>query len=211
MSPIRILGREYTRAKIGDMPRSNDISVLHAVFREPAEELIRRCEANGLQIQVYEAGRSPFRQAEIYARGRVQGAPDFGKKVTNARAWESFHCHFLAIDGVFNVGGRWTWDEPRPGDWKLYTKLCAEVGLRTLSFEKPHAELPVSLADLRAGRYPAGGGDAWLEALETAIEQWGRSPRVVSGFEHPGAPPLPSISERPALVLPDGLPPSPFA
>jgi len=190
------------------MPRISDTSLLHLAFRHPCTQLARDLERAGIPLAIYETGRAPFRQCELYARGR--GVGDVGKTVTRAKAWSSLHQYALAADFVFFVDGRWTWVEPRPGMWAEFTKLASGVGLRSLSFERPHVELPVSLADLQAGRYPGDGGAAWEDWVETQIEAWGHDARMVGNIMHPGAPPLPTIEERPPLVFPPGMPPSPF-
>src|SRR4051812_27970441 len=143
------------------MPRDTDRSHLHPLLRSRLVDLDARVGDAGLHLMLYEGARSPFRQAELYARGRTEG--ERGKTVTRARAWESFHQFGLAGDYVFrDADGRWSGEEPRPGAWAMFAKLAAASGLRTLSFERPHVELPVSLHDLQAGRFPAGGDDLWL-------------------------------------------------
>ncbi len=190
------------------MPRITDTSILHLRVREPVRELAADLDRAGIPLSVYETGRTPQRQVELYARGR---GPEGGKRATNAKAWESLHQYLLAVDFVFFVDGRWTWDEPNPGMWDEYHRLAGARGLRPLSFEKPHVEYAAALADLKAGRYPAGGGAAWEDWIETQIEAWGRGAREIERIIHPGAPPLPTIDERPPLVLPPGLPDSPWA
>lgn len=148
-------------------------------------------------LAVYETVRSPQRQAELYAIGR-QTAPR-GKTVTRARAWESYHQYGLAADFVFSVNGKWTWTEPKFGQWKEFTLLAAKCGLRSLSFERPHVEFPdTQLSKLMSGQFPANGGDTWQEWLETQIEQWGQHARNVGGITHPAAPSLGAFIERPA-------------
>jgi hypothetical protein len=179
------------------MPRDVDWRHLHPAFRVVAEELSHK--ARVLQLQMYEGARTPLRQAELYARGRTTG--DIGRTVTHAGPWESFHQYGLAGDWVFNIDGRWTWDEPKPGRWAEFRRIAQGCGLRVLSFEVPHVELPVSLADLQAGRFPVGGDSFWEEWLETQIEIYPR-----------GAPPAPTIQQRPETAHWEAfpLPPSPF-
>lgn len=189
------------------MPRNNDRACLHPLMRRAAAELDDQLFQAGIPLALYEGARSPFRQVELYARGRGVGAR--GKTVTRARAWESGHQWAVAGDWVFRINGVWTWDEPKPGMWNDFHRLARGVGLRPLSFEKPHVELPVSLADLQRGALRQGD-ESWERWIEQEIERWGRDPHNVDGIIHPGAPPLPSLDERPPLVFEDGLPPSPF-
>src|SRR3990167_2730199 len=111
------------------MPRNADPRVLHGAFEPLVQTLLARCTDNGLPISLYEGARSPVRQVELYARGRVAGAKDFGKTVTRAKAWGSHHQFGVAADLVFHVRGAWTWDEPRRGDWALFTRLATAGGL----------------------------------------------------------------------------------
>jgi hypothetical protein len=190
------------------MPRESSREFLHPTFRGMVQELDRRLLDAGIPLRPYEGARSPVRQAELYARGR--GVGETGKTVTRAKAWGSFHQYALAEDEVFFLDGKWSWEEPRAGMWQEFTGIARDLGLRTLSFERPHVEYPYPLASLQAGNYPRGGDATWERWLETAIENWGRDARTIGGIVHPGAPPMPTLEERPPLVFADGLPPSPF-
>lgn len=171
--------------------RDTDWRHLHPAFRAHAEDLAAKARVLGLQM--YEGARSPQRQAILYAKGRTAE----GKIVTHAEPFESFHNYGLAADFVFVVNGRWTWEEPRKGLWAEFRRIVQGAGLRGLSFEIPHVELPVSLADLKAGRYPVGGDGPWEDWFTAQIEGW-------AGW----TPPAPV--ERPPLEYWEGLPPSPF-
>lgn len=176
------------------MPRDSELGHLHPLMREKSVALEAALLAEGIPLKRYETGRSPQRQADLFLRGRALP----GSKVTNAGPWDSFHNHGFAEDNVFLIGGRWSWAEPTQGMWAKYQQLAVKVGLRVLSFEKPHVELALTLADLRRGVYPAGGDASWSEWLETQCETWGLHNRTVRGFFFHGAPPL--TVERPALV-----------
>lgn len=178
------------------MPRDNDRTHLHPVLRAQLVELDAALLAKNIPLQVFEGFRVPQRQADLYATGRGTGTP--GHYVTKARPWESFHQYGLAVDYVFMVNGQWTWTEPTTGMWAQYTQLADSVGLRSLSFEKPHVEVPLHLSSLQAGVYPPGGDDTWQSWLEAQIEAWGPEAKTISGLTFPGAPPL--MQQRPALV-----------
>lgn len=178
------------------MPRDADRSHLHPALREKTVALDSALAAKGLPLRLFEGARSPVRQVELYARGRGTGTP--GKTVTRARAWQSMHQYGCAVDYVFWVDGEWVWPPAEDPRWEEYAKLAAAVGLRSLSFERPHVELALHLAPLQAGQYPSGGDDAWRDWLETQIEAWGQEARTFSGIIHPAAPPL--LIDRPALT-----------
>jgi len=194
------------------MSRSSDVKLLHPAFRERLNDVLRDLDDEQVPLEIYEAYRSPERQAELYARGRAPGVGT--RKVTRAPAWRSFHDFGLAVDLVLWIDGRWTWGptgEPgAPGRdqidgwWNRYHDLARARGLVPLSFEKPHVQLEgVALSDLLAGRYPAGGDDSWEANLEGAIVRWGALPREIYGLPMPGAPPL--VDERPEVAeLPAG-------
>lgn len=190
------------------MPRDSDPSHLHPLLRNFLGELDAELAGAGIPLALYEGARSPFRQVELFAKGRGVGEP--GKTVTRARAWGSFHQFGMAVDYVFRDKNGWTWSEPKSGMWNEYTRIAHGIGLRTLSFEKPHAELPINLSDLQAGRFPVGGDESWERWLEQEIERWGSEARTVGSQVHPAAPPLPTLGQRPPLAFPDGLPESPF-
>lgn len=178
------------------MPRDSDSSHLHPAIRSLLPELDARLFNAGIPLQLYEGARSPFRQAELYAKGRGNGTP--GKTVTRARAWESAHQHGCAVDYVFKVSGVWTWAEPERGQWQKFQAIAEELGLRPLSFEKPHLEVATSIRSMQSGMWPPGGDGPWRDWLEGMIELWGQSARTIDGVIHPGAPPL--AFDRPAEV-----------
>lgn len=178
------------------MPRDNDRSHLHPMLREKCLALDIALVQKGIPLALFEGARAPARQVDLYAKGRGEGAP--GHFVTKARPWESGHQYGMAVDYVFLINGQWTWNEPSVGMWAQYTQLADAEGLRSLSFEKPHVELPLHLTSLRAGMYPPGGDDSWRAWLEAQIEAWGPEARTIGGIVYPGAPPL--MQERPALV-----------
>lgn len=183
------------------MPRLTDPNLLHPILREKALKMAGQLAIEGIPLQLYEGARSPFRQAELYARGRVLGIGEMGKTSTRAHAWDSFHQYGMGVDFVFFINGQPRWDEPKPGMWARYQEIAKGMGLRPLSFEIPHVELPLSLNDLHAGRFPPGGDTSWRHWLEEQAELWGSAARTVSGIVHPGAPrALLTVDERPAAA-----------
>jgi peptidoglycan L-alanyl-D-glutamate endopeptidase CwlK len=110
--------------------------------RDKVTAWLAACKAAGLpQLYIYEAHRTPQRQAELYAQGRTKK----GRKVTNAGPWQSMHQYRLAIDFVplkahAKAPGMY---EASWGDSKNYAKaqaIAKKHGLRHLSWETPHLE-----------------------------------------------------------------------
>lgn len=179
--------------------RITSLTFLHPACQERAEHLDRRLEREGIPLRTYETARSPWRQAELFARGRVPGSGT--AKVTKAKAWQSNHQFGMALDKVFFVNGLWTWSEPEKGMWDRYHELAKESDLLPLSFEKPHVELAWNLSALRKGHLPDGWRDSPFGGLFLDwCEKWGSYDRVASGQTHPGAPPLPDLGDRPELT-----------
>lgn len=168
--------------------RLTNTHLLHATFRQRCAMLETRIRAQGLDIYLYEGARTPWRQAELYARGRTQGEP--GKTVTSAEPWESFHQYGLAADWVFGGPGNWYWPKRTDSRWETFHEIAKGIGLDVLQSERPHVQLPWKLYDLKRGVYPPNGGLTWEEWLQDNIERWG------CDF---GAPPASDIDDRPPV------------
>ena len=176
--------------------RQTDLDTLHPVFRAKVEAVITEIKNAKLTFEVFEARRSPQRQRYLYAKGRTAA----GSKVTNAKAWESYHQYGLAVDFVLKTNGNWDWSTAGANGqaWKELHKIAAKHGLEPLSWELPHLQLAgLKIKDLMAGHYPANGDQAWADALEAAIAGW-------DGF--PTAPPPPTDFARPGLADLDNVP-----
>lgn len=144
-----------------ESPRRNDLEYLDPEFRARLRVLEHDLTVEGIPLRRFETIRSPERQNALYARGRDPNAEDFGRTVTKAHAYQSGHQHGGAADYVF-WAGKWTWDEPAHGLWKLFGQLAAKHGLRQLSFEKPHVELPKDWKSLPVGPADSVGWLNWL-------------------------------------------------
>ena len=166
----------YPRTTVGF---SNGFSMLHPVLRRAVTELQTRLFDEHIPLFVFESFRTPQRQNSLFE----QVPP-----VTRARAWSSYHQYGLAVDFVFYENG-WHWGKNNQHDtWyrKLHT-YARELGLEPLSWETPHIQLAgLRIEDLRRGRYPAEGDQAWGNHLTRVISEWN-----VSGGS-PAAPPPPS-------------------
>ena len=169
--------------------RQSSTDVLHPAVRHRMRAVRDALHAEGHPFEIFEAFRTPQRQADLYAQGRT--AP--GRIVTKAPPWSSYHQYGLACDFVLFDDGQWSWDDKgaNAAAWKRLDVVGRQNGLEPLSFERPHLQLAgLDIDDLRAGRYPPGGDLAWGENVAAAIRSWpGR-----------GAPPVPAEAfGRPAI------------
>jgi hypothetical protein len=169
--------------------RDTDILHLHPEFRRRIVRVLGRLEDEGIPFRLFEGFRGAARQGELFAQGRTKP----GAKVTNARPWQSYHQFGCSADLVLYVDGNWSWDDkgPRAAWWKRLQIIGREEGLEPLSWELPHLQLKgLTVAGLRAGKYPKDGDSPWAENLAAAIRKYPS-----------GAPPVPKIApERPPLA-----------
>ncbi|GAA0852826.1 M15 family metallopeptidase [Aliiglaciecola litoralis] len=177
------------------MARDTELSHLHPVVREKIQTLISRFASEELPFRLFEGFRTPDRQHELYAQGRTKA----GNKVTNAKAWSSYHQYGVAGDFVLYIDGKWSWDDKgkRKQYWKRLHELAREVGLEPLSWETPHLQLQgISLAQLQAGQYPQGGDESWSENMHAHIIKWTKTATPPSPELSMGRPPI-NTTERP--------------
>lgn len=170
--------------------KQRDPAQLHPSFRAALAQLLARLAAETLPFRVFEAFRTPERQEWLYAQGRTRA----GSVVTNARAWASFHQYGMAVDLVLFIDGQWSWssDGPLAAHWERMRELARDVGLRTLSWEEPHVEWPVTVAEATEAPMLASGDPGWRDNLEAAVARWHRAggpggPADIA----PDRPPLP--------------------
>lgn len=186
-----------------------DVSLLHPAIRDKVIAIRDQLKKEKLPFDVFEAFRTPERQAGLYAKGRTKP----GNKVTWVGPWGSIHQYGLAVDFVLTPFGSGSWDDTgaKAKWWDRMHALAKEHGMTPIYnkkgklIEKPHIQLlGVSTSDLRKGIYPDGGDAAWAERLSELIDGW----------DGPGAPPKPdAVPMRPPLdqdIL-DGLDEDPGA
>ena len=99
------------------MINSRSLSDLNPKVAAMCSEFINRCKAQHIDILITSTYRDAESQNALYAQGRT--AP--GKKVTNAKAGQSYHNWKVAFDFVPLVNGKPNWS-----DVALYTK-CGEI------------------------------------------------------------------------------------
>jgi peptidoglycan L-alanyl-D-glutamate endopeptidase CwlK len=172
---------------ISPTARNTDLDLLHPVLRDAVTAVQSDLEAAGIPLFVFEAYRSPRRQAFLFAKGRTTPGP----KVTFAQPWQSYHQFGLAVDLVFGGPGKWSWEEPHAGDWKRMHEIAKHHGLMPLDFETPHVQLAGTSSNaLREGHFPSDGDETWAENMAAACAHWDSTP---------AAPPAPTIAEKPAV------------
>jgi peptidoglycan L-alanyl-D-glutamate endopeptidase CwlK len=191
------------------LARQTALQPLHPAFRQLVEQLQSRLRALGLPLEPFETVRTPERQVDLYAQGRVQGRGQLGRCHTWSKAWHSYHQYGLAVDMVWHVAGQWSWDPPPhlPDGWARYQQVVAQLGLQPVRdhlgriLEQPHCQLAWPEVKLLAGEYPPGGDLAWSGWLNEQAGRWGNQARVVDGIAHQAAPPLVLPADhRPALA-----------
>ena len=99
------------------MINSRSLSDLNPKVAAMCSEFINRCKAQHIDILITSTYRDAESQNALYAQGRT--AP--GKKVTNAKAGQSYHNWKVAFDFCPLVNGKPNWN-----DVALYTK-CGEI------------------------------------------------------------------------------------
>lgn len=135
---------ELSRKRLADV---------HVELRERVEDIADALFKQSVVVEVVSGLRTYAEQSKLYAQGR--SAP--GKRVTNARAGESWHNFGLAVDLCPMKRGAFDWDAPRPV-WSIIGVTAQLHGLQWGGTWKtpdlPHVQLPVTytLAELRALR-----------------------------------------------------------
>jgi len=135
------------------MINSRSLSDLKPKVAALCSEFITQCKSKGIDIIITSTYRDAESQNALYAQGRTLP----GKKVTNAKAGQSFHNWKVAFDFCPIVDGKARWD-----DTALFTQ-CGEIaealGLewagRWVKFkELAHCQYThgLTLADFQAGK-----------------------------------------------------------
>ena len=99
------------------MINSRKLEDLHPKVAKLCDQFIKKCKSQNIDILITSTYRDHESQNALYAQGRT--AP--GKKVTNAKAGQSFHNWKCAFDFCPLVNGKPNWN-----DTALYTK-CGEI------------------------------------------------------------------------------------
>ncbi len=99
------------------MVNSRQISDLHPKVQTLCKRFIEMCKTKGIDVIITSTYRDFASQDALFAQGRTKP----GKKVTNARAGQSYHNFRCAFDFVPIVNGKAVWN-----DTGLFTK-CGEI------------------------------------------------------------------------------------
>jgi len=93
------------------MISSRSLEVLHPTVKRMAQDFLQRCAADDIDLLVTCTFRDAEEQNRLYARGRTVLWENGAKvrKVTNAKAGQSFHNYRLALDVVPLRGGKPVW------------------------------------------------------------------------------------------------------
>jgi len=131
-----------------------DVTKLPTWFQLRLAGAITACKDAGYHVMVTEAYRSPARQEHLYEQGRVRP----GKKVTKAKAWQSFHNYSLAVDICFvDPKGRPYWPEKDDSLWDRVDDIFEQHGFESIGFERPHHQI--------------SAGMTWREAYKISKDQ----------------------------------------
>ena len=106
------------------MVNSRKIDDLLPVVQVRVRRFLELCRENDIDILITSTYRDNESQNALYAQGRTLP----GKKVTNAKAGESWHNHRCAIDVVPLRNGKPVWDGKDPV-WQDVGRLGKEAGL----------------------------------------------------------------------------------
>ena len=135
------------------MINSRKIEDLHPYVAKLCRAFIAACKKEGIDILITSTWRDNEAQNALFAQGRTKP----GKKVTNAKAGQSFHNYKLAFDFVPIVNGKAQWNDLRT--FKRAGEIGKRLGLEWAGDWKSFREYAhlqftegLTLKDLRAGK-----------------------------------------------------------
>lgn len=128
---------------------NRDITLLAPFVQVRLERAVQECHEKGYPVAVFEGYRSPSRQEYLYEQGRTTP----GKKVTNAKPWESFHQYSLAADVTFYESSKkWYWPKASDPVWDKIQGIFEDHGFEGVSWEKAHMQITRGLTYREAYR-----------------------------------------------------------
>lgn len=149
-----------TARQNGGMVNSRSISDLLPPVRARTQAFLDACAAAGIDVIITSTYRDLESQSALYAQGRT--AP--GKRVTNARAGQSFHNFRVAFDMVPMRAGKPVWSTAGADAalWERLGEIGESVGLEWAGRWKTFREMAhfqytggLTLEQLAAGALPS--------------------------------------------------------
>lgn len=192
------------------------LSNIHPVLAQRARIIAERLAQQGIIVEIVQGFRSAEEQDALYRKGR-RGIPG-EKKVTNAQAWQSYHCYGIAVDFCIFENGKPNWEAPR-SQWLRIAEAAEALGLesgaRWKFVDMPHVQINgLSIAQCRA-LYERGGlalvwqrASAALKAVEEVEEAVTPTPSPLHVGNYPITFPAATTSRveaaqpRPQTTLP---------
>lgn len=113
------------------------LSELHPTVAAKARQAIDECAAAGMKILVSCTYRSGSEQNALFAQGRTKP----GRKVTNARAGQSFHQYRLALDLYPLIHGKPDFSGTHP-NWQRIAAIFKKLGFEWAGDWKRFREFP---------------------------------------------------------------------
>ena len=142
------------------MKNSRSLDDLLPPVRARAQAFLDACKQEGIDLLVTSTFRDLESQAALYAQGRTTP----GKRVTNAKAGQSYHNWRVAFDVVPMRDGKPVWNTTGADGklWERIGQLGEAVGLEWAGRWKTFREYAhfqytggLSLAQLAAGKTPS--------------------------------------------------------
>lgn len=134
------------------MLNSRDINQLHPRVAEKCRAFVAACSGQGIDVLITSTYRDAASQNALYAQGRTTP----GRRVTNAKAGQSFHNYRCAFDFVPIVHGKAQWNDL--ATFERCGKIAESVGLEWAGRWRKFKELAHcqwtngrTLSQLRAG------------------------------------------------------------
>lgn len=113
------------------------LSDLQLPVRLAAEEALKDCHEEGLEVLITCTFRSGAEQDALYAQGRTKP----GSKVTNAKAGQSFHQYRVALDLYPLVNGKPDFSG-KAKEWHLIAAIFKKYGFEWAYEWKRFKEMP---------------------------------------------------------------------
>ena len=135
------------------MINSRKIEDLHPKVADLCKQFIEKCADDNIDVLITSTYRDNESQNTLYAQGRTTP----GKKVTNAKAGQSYHNYKIAFDFCPVVGGKAQWNDT--ATFNKCGKIAESLGLEWAGNWKTFKELAhcqytggLTLKDLQAGK-----------------------------------------------------------